>query len=95
MKYFLSWISVCIFLASLTGCTTKKPQETAFYVSLSGNDSWSDRLAEPNSKGTDGPFKTIEKARDAVREMKKSGTLPEKGATVFITDTSRNSDITS
>lgn len=38
-----------------------------FYVSPSGNDSWSGRLPEPNSDGTDGPFATLLQARDAVR----------------------------
>lgn len=42
-----------------------------FYVSSSGNDSWSGKLAEPNAQRTDGPFATIEKAKLAVRELKK------------------------
>ncbi|SMH28649.1 right-handed parallel beta-helix repeat-containing protein [Azospirillum agricola] len=41
--------------------------QTAFYVSTQGNDSWSGRLAAPNADGTDGPFASLEKARDAMR----------------------------
>jgi hypothetical protein len=42
----------------------------AFYVSPSGNDSWSGKLAAPNRAKTDGPFATITRARDAVRALK-------------------------
>ncbi|MCC6580148.1 MAG: right-handed parallel beta-helix repeat-containing protein [Phycisphaeraceae bacterium] len=40
------------------------------FVSLQGNDSWTGRLAEPNADKTDGPLKTIEAARDIIRERK-------------------------
>ena len=46
------------------------------YVSTLGNDRWSGRLAEPNATGTDGPFATMTKARDAVRGLKLGGGLP-------------------
>ncbi|MCD6362086.1 MAG: right-handed parallel beta-helix repeat-containing protein, partial [Armatimonadetes bacterium] len=38
-----------------------------FYVSTAGNDTWSGTLPKPNADGTDGPFATIERARDVVR----------------------------
>jgi len=41
--------------------------QAAFFVSTKGNDSWSGRLAAPNAAGTDGPFASLEKARDAMR----------------------------
>ncbi|BAI75696.1 hypothetical protein AZL_c04030 (plasmid) [Azospirillum sp. B510] len=41
--------------------------QAAFFVSPKGNDSWSGRLAAPNAAGTDGPFASLEKARDAMR----------------------------
>lgn len=46
-----------------------------FYVSTAGNDFWSGKLAQPNAEKTDGPFATIIKARDAVRDARISGTL--------------------
>lgn len=46
-------------------------EKADFYVSTLGSDSWSGKLAEPNTLGTDGPFATLERARDAVRELKK------------------------
>ena len=42
-----------------------------FYVSPSGNDNWTGKLAEPNQQRTDGPFATIERARQAVLDLKK------------------------
>lgn len=43
-----------------------------FYVSTQGSDEWSGSLDSPNAEGTDGPFATLERARDAVRNLKKS-----------------------
>ncbi len=34
-----------------------------FYLSTSGNDSWSGELAEPNVDGTDGPWRSLSKTR--------------------------------
>ena len=41
-----------------------------FFVSPKGNDNWSGTLAEPNAAGTDGPFATIYRAQQGVRELK-------------------------
>ncbi len=54
------------------------------YVSPNGNDSWSGRLASPNRTRTDGPFATLERARDAIRALKKQGGLPDGGVTVWL-----------
>jgi len=40
-----------------------------FYVSPNGQDNWSGKLASPNQKKSDGPFATLERARDAVRNV--------------------------
>ncbi len=47
--------------------------ETVFYVSVDGNDNWSGRLAEPMAQ--DGPFATIDRAQQAVRELKQAGQI--------------------
>ena len=39
-----------------------------FYVATNGSDAWSGKLADP--KQIDGPFATLTRARDAVRELK-------------------------
>jgi hypothetical protein len=41
-------------------------------------------LAEPNAAGSDGPFATLERARDAIRELKKASALPAGGVSVLI-----------
>jgi len=48
-------------------------REVVFYVATNGNDEWSGRLPEPNAAATDGPFATIERARQAVWEVKRKG----------------------
>ncbi|MCG8311166.1 MAG: right-handed parallel beta-helix repeat-containing protein [Cytophagales bacterium] len=50
----------------LAKCSTKE-NKVNFYISPDGNDSWSGRSDAPNKEGTDGPFRTLAKARDAVR----------------------------
>lgn len=42
----------------------------SLYVATDGNDAWSGKHADPNSAQTDGPFATLVRARDAVRELK-------------------------
>ena len=47
------------------------------YVSTTGRDAWSGRMPEANADATDGPFATLEGARDAIRETQvKLGALP-------------------
>lgn len=52
------------------------------YVAPGGSDAWSGRLPEPDAKGKDGPFATLERARDEVRRIKAASGLPEGGITV-------------
>jgi hypothetical protein len=55
-----------------------------FYVASGGNDAWSGKLAVSNAGKTDGPFATIERARDEIRRLKKAGGLPKGGVVVEI-----------
>src|SRR5579864_9201946 len=55
----------------------KASGQTAFYISPQGNDAWSGTSAEPNAARQDGPFATLEAARDAVRKLKMRGPLAE------------------
>jgi hypothetical protein len=52
------------------------------HVATNGNDQWSGRIAEP--KDGDGPFLTLERARDAIRQLKKEKGLPAGGVTVEV-----------
>jgi hypothetical protein len=42
-----------------------------FYVAVNGNDQWSGTLPVANVGATDGPFASLARARDAVRDLKK------------------------
>lgn len=53
-----------VFLAGTAGAAD-------FYISPSGDDSWSGTRA--NASASDGPFRTIERAQRAVRELNASG----------------------
>ncbi|RFB85554.1 hypothetical protein B5K11_29895 [Rhizobium leguminosarum bv. trifolii] len=48
---------------------------TVFYVSPDGKDTWSGLLPTANQQGGDGPFASIERARDAAREKGGSNTI--------------------
>ncbi|MDB2385621.1 right-handed parallel beta-helix repeat-containing protein [Polaribacter sp.] len=70
-KYF-----IIIFTLTI-GCFVTTAQENAenpsadFFVSTKGSDLWSGTLATPNASKTDGPFATLEQAKNAVRKLKK------------------------
>jgi len=53
-------------------------------VSPNGSDAWSGRLADPKADKTDGPFATLERARDEIRKTKTTGGLPVGGARVLV-----------
>ncbi len=55
----------------------------SLYIAPNGNDAWSGLLEAPNADGSDGPFATLERARDAIRDAKSR--RPLQGATrVFL-----------
>jgi len=68
-------------------------QSRNFYVAHQGSDRWSGRLAAPNGTRTDGPFATLEGARDALRVLRGGGSLPSavtvhvRGGTYDVQDT--------
>jgi len=59
--------------------STKISPEVTLFVASNGNDDWSGRIVASNAAGTDGPFATLERARDEIRKMEK---MPEGGVTV-------------
>ena len=63
-------ILCCLLAASASASPTAD-----FYVAKNGNDSWSGKLAVPNRKRTDGPFATLQRAQQAVRELRRKATL--------------------
>jgi hypothetical protein len=66
-------ISVMIFLALVfTGYSFAFGATPELFVAKNGNDSWSGRLSEPNAEATDGPFASLERARNEVRRINQS-----------------------
>ncbi|MFC1739721.1 right-handed parallel beta-helix repeat-containing protein, partial [Planctomycetota bacterium] len=79
MKHFKNSRTFVIVTLSLLTCSfvsMADAAEIALYVSPKGNDSW-------GGDSIDRPFATIQKARDAVRAMKKGSGLT-KPVTVYI-----------
>jgi parallel beta-helix repeat protein len=62
-------IGLGLFLAGSTA------RAVDYYVATNGNNAWSGRLPAPNSNRTDGPFASLERARDEVRRLKSAGPL--------------------
>ena len=72
MKYiFWVWI-----IASL--CFVNSAMATDYYVNPKGNDLWSGTIKQQNIQRTDGPFKTLERAKNAIRTLKKTNTFNNK-----------------
>ncbi len=55
-----------------------------FFVSPQGDDAWTGLQPDPTANGQDGPFATLEGARDAIRRLKRSGRYNRCGATVYV-----------
>jgi hypothetical protein len=53
------------------------------YVATNGNDGWSGGLPTPNSAGTDGPLRSLPRARDALR-ARHAESRPSGGLTVRV-----------
>ena len=58
------------FILGLSMAIESSTASVTFYAAPDGDDSWSGKLPTPNSERTDGPFATLERARDVIREMK-------------------------
>ncbi|MFH0760326.1 MAG: right-handed parallel beta-helix repeat-containing protein [Bacteroidota bacterium] len=80
---FIYLSGIALVLSLLMMCTPKNPS-LKLYVSTSGNDSWSGKLEQPDRDKTDGPFATLEGARNAIRELKETGKLPKGNVIVEI-----------
>lgn len=63
-----------LFGLGICGSSVARAGEGAeAFVSPAGDDTWSGALNEPNRDRTDGPFATLQRARDEVRRLKASG----------------------
>ena len=71
-----------LIVSSWTGLAVV--QSADFYVSVDGNDAWSGTKATRAAAGDDGPFRTLTRARDAIRRLKQDAGLPAAGVVVEI-----------
>jgi len=72
--YFINALVAAALALCLTGCAITP--RTVLYVSPSGNDAWSGARLAPNASASDGPFATLDRARDEIRARRRAGTLP-------------------
>ncbi|HID06532.1 MAG TPA: hypothetical protein EYP10_05225, partial [Armatimonadetes bacterium] len=82
-------IAIALLVSMRVDCNTAI--EERFYVAVNGNDKWSGKLPEPSSDGRDGPFATLHRAQQAIRELKAMGvwrpiTIFIRGGTYFLTE---------
>lgn len=79
------WIAVAAVL-SCAALALAQPLALNLYVAKDGNDAWSGKLPEPNADKTDGPFATLERARDVIRAVRAQDPKSEVQApvTVFV-----------
>jgi hypothetical protein len=77
MALLLGWGA----LGTARGQGTMMAHFTCF-VAPNGNDQWSGHLPTPNAAGTDGPFATLARARDAARQARGTSHARLMGATI-------------
>jgi hypothetical protein len=78
-----------LFLALLPTVSANLSEEDAaeevrFYVSVFGKDTWSGRLSEPDSQGTDGPLATLHACQRRVREYLRSSSGARRPVSVLV-----------
>ena len=86
LKLFYLLIGVVV-INMLVMCTTKDSglkYGLKLYVSTVGNDNWTGKIEQPNENKTDGPFATLEGARDAIRILKETKKVPKGNVIVEI-----------
>jgi hypothetical protein len=81
MRVFYVIFAVLITL-SLTGNAVAR--SAVFHVATDGNDAWSGTKATHEGTGDAGPFRTLGRARDAVRQLKQDTGLSAAGVVVEI-----------
>ena len=79
--YFIFFMA-CPHLVYSQGEIQINPLIRMFYVSNMGNDQWTGSLPAPNSRGDDGPFATLEHARDVIRRLRQIS--PDNQFTVLV-----------
>jgi parallel beta-helix repeat protein len=68
-------ILVCLGAAFFREAPEADAAGHVLYVAPDGDDGWSGTAPVPPDKGYDGPFATLRKARDAIRELRRGGSV--------------------
>jgi hypothetical protein len=84
LRYLFTGFVVTCILVMCTTPDSKLKYGLKLYVSTDGNDHWTGKPGHPNKAKTDGPFATLEGARNAIRNLKASGNLPKGNVIVEI-----------
>src|SRR5712664_1694207 len=86
-RFFFRPECLTLIVAALCSAGTARAEPTVLFVAPAGDDNWSEALDAPNEIGTDGPFRTLARARDALRELKTAGGgMLLDSATVYLRD---------
>lgn len=98
-RTFFNWITLSLLssfsfvaLASIIASAQRQrfsasdsSQSMQFYVATNGDDTWSGKLETPNATKTDGPFATLQRARNAIRQVKsQQGNVLKQPITVIV-----------
>jgi hypothetical protein len=78
-----TWLSLAIAGLLVCGAAGGVPKPADLYVATNGSDAWSGRRPDVNDGRTDGPFASLERARDEIRKLKAGGGLGA-GVTVHL-----------
>ena len=73
-------VGVILAVALMVSAASAFGEPLKLFVAPDGNDEWSGRRAGPGRN--DGPFATLERARDEIRKVKAQSGLPQGGAIV-------------
>lgn len=71
------WLTPLVVVLTSCHVHASASRPLVYYVAPTGDDAWSGRRVQPG--GNDGPFRTLERARDAVRALT---SLPPGGVTI-------------
>jgi len=73
----MNWHTLILALMMTVFCSlsiaAEKSDVKSLYVAANGNDAWSGKVEKPNRAKKDGPFKTLQHARDEVRKLLQAG----------------------
>ncbi|MCE5269382.1 MAG: right-handed parallel beta-helix repeat-containing protein, partial [Planctomycetaceae bacterium] len=75
-------LAIVLAIAIIVSPSKAWPEALRLHVAVDGNDAWSGKLPEPQD--ADGPFRTVSRARDEVRKIKKTAGLPPGGIVVEV-----------